>query len=453
MPHSKRPFQILVVEDGDREREALVRMLNMEGFAVKAARSADEAIKFVADPIDLVISDLRMGKLSGLDLLANWRTQRPTTPFILLTAFGEVRSAVTAMKLGAKDFLAKPVDPLQLLAVVRSSLDEVASRKFADSLARNDDEIWEGIVGNSHAIRDVRDQTLRAAASSSTVLICGESGTGKELVADALHKNSPRRDGPFVVVNIAALPDTLVESELFGHIKGAFTNASADRVGRFRAAHGGSLFIDEIGDFPLHLQAKLLRALEQQTISPVGSNDALAVDVRVIAATSRPLTKMIQSGEFREDLFYRLNVISIQLPPLRERRSDIRILTNYFLRQFAARTRQPLLQPNAELVQTLETLDWPGNVRQLKNCLERMCVMAKGEQLTVADLPLDLKPPASAEEDAQSASRLESIKRSAILEALRQFNGNRTHAAAFLGISVRTLQRKIREWRIADEPH
>jgi DNA-binding NtrC family response regulator len=247
---------------------------------------------------------------------------------------------------------------------------------------------------------------------------------------------------------MAAIPEALVESELFGHVKGAFTHAVTDRVGRFEAADGGTLFIDEIGDFPLAMQAKLLRVLETRTLSPVGSNRAVPVNVRVVAATSRPLLKMTQAGEFREDLYYRLNVIAVALPPLRERRPDIPLLVQHFLGEFAAAAGRKPPRVAPELLQQLEALDWPGTVRQLRNCLERMSVLSRGEVLTPADLPPDLREPAEVEVSAAGA-RLESVKRSTILKALDQFDGNRTRAAEFLGISVRTLQRKLRDWGMA----
>jgi DNA-binding NtrC family response regulator len=439
---------ILVVEDGPTEREALARVLRLEGYEVLTAANPAEALTFLDRPIDLVVSDLCMGKLSGIDLLQTWRAQRPQTPFLVLTAFGTVDTAVTAMKQGANDFLPKPVDPVKLLELIDQTLGGASDA--GDVLRRLNDGLGEDkkIVGASAALLRVCEQTLRAAGSSSTVLILGESGTGKELIAEAVHRNSPRRAQPFVVVNMAAIPEPLVESELFGHVKGAFTHAVASRVGRIEAAQGGTLFIDEIGDFPLHMQAKLLRVLESRRISPVGSNRDIPVDVRIVAATSRPLDKMILASEFREDLYYRLNVIAIQVPPLRQRRQDIRVLTQHFLAQLAraAGRAPPRLSP--ELLSQLEALDWPGNVRQLRNCLERMSVLAQGDLLTLADLPPDVVP-ADDSAEAVAGSRMESVKRSAILEAIDQFGGNRTRAAEFLGISVRTLQRKLRDWGLS----
>ncbi len=446
-------LRVLVVEDGISEREALARFLRAEQFDVRTARNPEEALNFINDRVDIVLSDLRMGKQSGIDLLQSWRARHPDTPFVILTAYGEVGSAVQAMKLGANDFLAKPIDPTQLLEAIRDLVSAKAeSEPDADAdidTNRANDVLFEGIVGRSKAMQMVFAQTLRAAKTSSTVLILGESGTGKELFAEAIHRHSARRDQPFVVVNMAAIPDTLVESELFGHVKGAFTGALADRIGRFEAANGGTLFIDEIGDFPLHLQAKLLRVLESRKVNAVGSSQDRSVDVRVVAATSRPLQQMRDQGKFREDLYYRLNVISLQLPPLRQRRQDIPLLVHYFLHEFSRQQAEAgtpcewTVHP--ELLRTLQSLDWRGNVRQLRNCLESMTAMASTPELTKSLLPQDLLGPTEPDE-AGTESRLDAVKRSAILSALEQFGGNRTRAAEFLGISVRTLQRKLREW-------
>ncbi|MDX1948596.1 MAG: sigma-54 dependent transcriptional regulator [Pirellulaceae bacterium] len=439
---------ILIAEDRDAEREALARVLRLEGFAVIAARNPAEAMQHATAGVDLVISDLRMGAQSGVDLLAWWRERWPGTPFLLLTAFGTVDTAVAAMKLGAADFLTKPVDPDQLLSLVNSLLGrgDSASQSAAVGNLLVDERGESRIVGSSQALVAVCEQARRAAQTQSTVLILGESGTGKELFSEAIHANSPRREGPFVTVNMAAIPETLVESELFGHVRGAFTSAVANRTGRFEAAHGGTLFIDEIGDFPLSLQAKLLRALENRTVTPVGGDREVACDVRVVAATSRPLSRMRQLGQFREDLYYRLNVISLQLPPLRERRQDVPLLARHFLAEFASRSGRKPLALSPDLARELERLPWPGNVRQLRNCLEQMHALVKGELLTLADLPADLRQDSGEEEAQVGSADLEAIKRTAILQALRQFDGNRTRAADFLGISVRTLQRKLRDW-------
>jgi DNA-binding NtrC family response regulator len=294
---------------------------------------------------------------------------------------------------------------------------------------------------------EVFSRVRRAAKAESTILILGESGTGKELIAEAIHENSRRKGGPFVAVNMAAVPPGLVESELFGHVKGAFTGATVARIGRFEAANGGTIFIDEIGDFALESQAKLLRVLETRTLSPVGGNDQVDVDVRVVAATSRDLEERVAEGAFREDLYYRLTVVTIPLPPLRERRDDIPLLVRHFLPQLCQENSRPTLVPDPELMRFLQTFDWPGNVRQLRNCLESMVVMARGTELTLSDLPVSLArvdQRAGIEVQIPADMTLDDLEMKAIEEALGRCDGNRTHAARSLGISVRTLQRKLK---------
>jgi two-component system, NtrC family, response regulator HydG len=435
--------RILIVEDDDSEREALARVLRLENYQVVAARSVAEGLELAAEGVDLVISDLCLRRESGLDLLRRWKPKHPHTPFLLVTAFGTIQTAVDAIKLGADDFLLKPVDPVQMLDLVQRLLQ----RRKPGAATGHDSASLAAIVGNSSAVSLIRQQIRRAAVTNSTVLISGESGTGKELVARAIHGSSPRANGPLTVINMAAMPDTLVESELFGHAKGAFTSAVQQRIGRFEQANHGTLFIDEIGDFPLHMQAKLLRVVEDGLVSPLGSEQELHVDVRLVAATSRPLAKLVRSGEFREDLFYRLNVIAIDLPPLRQRREDIAPLVQHFLQQIAGNLGAEVRAVSPDLLTRLEGLSWPGNVRQLRNCLERMCVMGSAAELTLADLPSEIS-----EADPVVAGDLATLERSAIVEALRRFDGNRTRAAEALGISVRTLQRRLRDWGDVEQP-
>ena len=447
---------ILVVEDGPAEREALVRVLRMEKYAVLSAENPQQAISHINEPVDLVVSDLRMGKNSGLDLLRYWKGQRPATPFIMVTAYGDVDSAVAAIKLGAKEYLTKPVDPDALLRLIGTCLQsrpaqtEALPRRAAAPSSTG----LPRVVGKSSAMIEVCDQTCRAAHTESTILILGESGTGKELIAEAIHENSLRQARPFVLVNMAAIPDTLVESELFGHVKGAFTSANADRIGRFETANGGTIFIDEIGDFPAPSQAKLLRVLENRTISRIGSSEDKAVNVRVVAATSRNLREMVARGEFREDLYYRLNVVVIQLPPLRERREDIPILAEFFLREQCRNNDIPELAIEPALLDFLENYDWPGNVRQLRNCLESMVVLAGGSTLTLDDLPISIRERTAATPGAKPAAdrTLDEMERTMILRTLKQFDENRTRAAEALGISVRTLQRRLKDWGMYEEP-
>src|SRR3954466_7614385 len=329
--------RVLVVEDHEVERRAVSQILKAEGFSVFGAENADKAIGYIEENIDVVLSDLQMGDVSGLDLLQLWKKRRPETQFILLTGHSSVNSAVEAIKSGAYDYVTKPVNPDELILLIKRAIEGMAKDKEIDNLRRRLDQRFglDQIVGQSKQMKDVFARIQRAAPVDSTVLVLGESGTGKELVAQALHHNSPRKKGPFVAVNCAAVPATLVESELFGHVRGAFTGATDKRMGRFEQADAGTLFIDEIGDFELGLQAKLLRVLESLTVTPVGGHEDRKVDVRVIAATSRDIRKMVHDVTFREDLYYRLNVVTIDLPPLRARPDDIPVLVEHFLKEIA----------------------------------------------------------------------------------------------------------------------
>lgn len=445
---------VLIVEDQASEREALGRMLRQEEYGVVLANNPEQALRHLDEPIDLVISDLRMGENGGIELLRYWKGSRPKTPFIMMTAHADVSTAVEAMKLGAEDYLTKPVNPDELLILLARCLEFHRKDETIRQLQERLDERlgFEKIIGASKEIVEVFDHARRAAQADCTVMVTGESGTGKELIAEALHQNSPRKNGPFVTVNMAAVPEHLVESELFGHVKGSFTSAIAARIGRFEAAHGGTLFIDEIGDFALASQSKLLRVLENHTFTPIGSNDDKQVDVRVVAATSRRLEEMVKNHEFREDLYYRLNVVTIHLPALRERQEDIPLLIAHFLRHFCEVHKKPDLEIDADLMRFLQNFAWPGNVRQLRNAMESMVVLNREQRLTLADLPATLHsdlgqhPP-----PVVSAGKLslKDLQRAVVEKSLAECNGNRTRAAQSLGISVRTLQRKLKAWGLA----
>lgn len=443
--------RILVVEDQPREAAALVRLLRTEGYEAATAASAAEALRRVDEPIDLVLCDVRLGSDDGVELLERWKRRRPTTPFVMATAFGEVPSAVNAMKLGAVDYLTKPFDPQELLLLIRRTVDS-AEKTPEDKSGHQPPK--PRILAQSAIMLDLLDQVRRAAQAQSLVLVLGESGAGKELVAAAIHEQSGRRTGPYVAVNIAAVPENLVEAELFGHVQGAFTGAAQNRAGRFEAAEGGTLFIDEIGDCALPVQAKLLRVLETLTVTPVGGNRERRVDVRVVAATSRSLPEMVEKGEFREDLYYRLNVLTIQLPPLRERREDIPLLIEAFTQELSRKHQRSAPRFASDLMQFMLAHDWPGNVRELRNVIEHLLVMARGDEFTLGDLPAYLAPfcLAHPKHPAQiSTQNLQEMERAAVLSALARCSGVRSHAADLLGISVRTLQRKLKAWKI-DEP-
>ncbi|HEX4053049.1 MAG TPA: sigma-54 dependent transcriptional regulator [Tepidisphaeraceae bacterium] len=445
--------RILVVEDQEAERRALSTILKSEGLSVFGAENADKALGYVDENIDVVLSDLHMGDVSGLDLLNLWKKRNPDTQFILLTGHSSINTAVEAIKGGAFDYVTKPVNADELIVLIRRAIDSVSKDKEIDHLRRRLDQKFglDRIVGQSRQMKDVFDKIQRAAPVDSTVLILGESGTGKELVAQALHHNSPRKKGPFVAVNCAAVPATLVESELFGHVRGAFTGATDRRMGRFEQADGGTLFIDEIGDFELGLQSKLLRVLESLTVTPVGGHEDHKVNVRVLAATSRDIRKMVEEGTFREDLFYRLNVVSITLPPLRDRLDDISILVAHFLKEITEQKHTAVRRVSHEVMERLQSYRWPGNVRELRNTLESMLVLAEGEVMTERDLPERIAAgslPATSQKEIPIGLTIEELERLAIANALDRCAGNRTHAAGKLGISVRTLQRKLRQYEV-----
>ena len=440
-------LSILVVEDQVRERDAMVRLLRSEGYRAVGASNQREAIQAFESAVDLVVCDLRLGQENGLDVLRQWRIEKPTVPVLMVTAYGDIHSAVEAMKLGASDYLTKPLKPEELLVLL--------NRYLPMRLRGNDQTAIDigGIgkmIGQSDQMRDIFKQILRVASSDATVLITGESGTGKELVASAIHENSRRKNASFVAVNVSALPDALIESELFGYVRGAFTGAQENRDGRFRAANRGTLFMDEIGDLPLTLQPKLLRVLESYAFAPVGTNIETSVDIRLIAATSRNISEMIQRDHFRIDLYHRLNVLSIELPPLRERPEDIPILVEHFLEDCARRHLRPIPEVAPELLDYLGQYDWPGNVRQLRNAIENMVVMGEERTLTLRDLPkyLSGNPQTETSSSRRIPLNLQQLEKDAILSALKKSFGNRTHAAHTLGISVRTLQRKLKAWGV-----
>ncbi|HWE01887.1 MAG TPA: sigma-54 dependent transcriptional regulator [Tepidisphaeraceae bacterium] len=445
--------RVLVVEDHETERRAVSQILKSEGFTVFGAESADKALGYIEENIDVVLSDLHMGDVNGLQLLQLWKKRRPETQFILLTGHSSVDSAVEAIKGGAYDYLTKPINPDELVMLIRRAIETLQKDKEIDNLRRRLDQKFglDQIIGQSSKMKDVFAKIQRAAPVDATVLILGENGTGKELVAQALHHNSPRKKESFVAVNCAAVPATLVESELFGHVKGAFTGATDRRIGRFEQADSGTLFIDEIGDFELGLQAKLLRVLETLTFTPVGGHEDKKVDVRVVAATSRDVPKMVADGTFREDLYYRLNVVQIKLPPLRERTDDVPLLVDHFLRDLAERKRMAAHRVSPEVMRRFISYRWPGNVRELRNKLESMMIMAEGETLTEKDLPDEIlagSQVGATPEEIPSNLTMEQLEKLAITSALDQCAGNRTHAADRLGISVRTLQRKLRQYEL-----
>lgn len=435
--------KILVVEDQPREREAMCRLLRSEGFAVASAATKVEALAFIDESIHLVISDLRLGNDSGLHLLHEIRQQYANLPFLVVTAYGDIATAVQAIKYGAFDFLTKPLEPAKLLSMIRESVT-TSNRSVTETTQ------FAGMIGNSLAMKNVFSRIQRASEVDCNVLITGETGTGKELVAKALHDLGRRSIRPFVVTNISAIPVGLVEAELFGVAKGAYTDAFRDQEGVLSVAHTGTLFIDEVGELPLSVQPKLLRVLEGAAISPIGSRVQQNIDVRFVFATHRDLKKMVSHEQFRSDLWHRMSVLTIDLPPLRERREDLEILFDSFVDEFSQRHNCKRPGVSSELRQFVETYDWPGNIRQLRNAVESMIVMHSGSRLSTEDLSQFLRDESQNALPKKSAANLRDYERTAILDALRLHLGNRTAAAQQLGISVRTLQRKLKQWGLED---
>lgn len=445
-------YTLLVVDDDPAQRQFLRAVLERE-YRVTAASDGEEARQLLAKQgYDLILTDERMPRLSGLELLRWVRENAPETPVVLLTAYGSIEAAVEAMRLGAADYLTKPVEsPEELRLVIRRCLRQKTwAAEQAVTRAERELEFPADIVAESPGMRQALHLARQVAPETTTVLLTGESGTGKEVVARYIHRLSPRTDGPFVAVNCAALAETLLDSELFGHEKGAFTGAVQSRPGRFELAHGGTLFLDEVGEMSLALQAKLLRVLQERRFERVGGTRTLEVDVRLIAATNRDLRTAMEERTFREDLFYRLNVFPIHLPPLRERREDILPLAEHFFRTLNRRMNRPPRRFSDEARRRLLGSDWPGNVRELRNAVERALIVASSDQVTPEDLPLGTTPPAAPFFEP-GRTTLAQLERHAILETLRFFEGNRRKTAAALGISLRTLHYRLREYGLKED--
>ena len=440
-------FRILVVDDEPAQRELVSGFLKKQNFEVRAAGSGEMALDlFRQDSFDLILTDQKMSNMSGLDLLQAVRAINSETPVILITAFGSIEAAVSAIQGGATDYLTKPLNLVELLYRIRQVSDRyriiAENRELREALQSR--HRIEGIIGESGQMLDVISLVRRVAPSEATVLIRGETGTGKELIAKAIHFASPRASGPLVKVNCAALPETLLESELFGHEKGAFTGALTTRQGRFELADGGSLFLDEIGDLPLHLQAKLLRVLQEREYEKVGSSRPVHVNVRILAASHRPLEAFIKAGQLREDLYYRLNVVTIFLPPLRERRPDLALLIDHFLRLFAEKNGKTIRGLTHEAREALLRYDYPGNVRELENLIERAVVLTRDDVIRSDDLPLTGQDPEVEDgRETNLTAAAEGLERRMIRDALARSGGVKTHAAELLGISERALRYKL----------
>jgi DNA-binding NtrC family response regulator len=446
-----RDARVLVVDDEESQRTVLAGFLRKRGYDVVIAASADDALAAAAaHHVDVVVTDVRMPGLSGVDLLDELRRRNPEVPVVLITAFGTVATAVDAMKRGAADYLTKPIDLGELELVLGRTLErralESENRELRQALATR--HRLHGLETSNARMAEAINTAARAAASRATVLIRGESGTGKELLARAIHLASPRASRPFVGVNVAALPESLVESELFGHERGAFTGADREHRGRFEQADTGTLLLDEIGDLPRGTQVKLLRVLQEQRVSRLGGTRPIAVDVRVLAATNRDLEALVREGAFREDLYYRLNVVMVTLPPLRERREDVPMLVEHLLDRLASESPSGRKQISKEALDRLVQYDYPGNVRELENILHRAVVLARGALLTTADLPPSVaEPGANADETARTfIERVAAFERQLIADALERSGGVQTRAARLLGMSERHLRYKLQKY-------
>jgi len=444
--------KILVVDDDADMRGLLFDVLESDGYRVGTAESGEKALQALAEEqYDLVLTDLRMKGMLGTALLSEIKHRYPDTGVILMTAFGTVETAIEAMKGGAMDYLIKPVKTDDVLRTAGRAAREVQLRREVTHLRREvyKEYSFHQILGKSRPMQEVFELIRRVADSPSNLLITGESGTGKELVAKAIHYNSDRRDRPFVAVNSAAIPEQLLESELFGHMRGAFTDAKADRPGLFEEAQKGTLFLDEISELPLMLQAKLLRAIQEREIRRVGSTKSIPVDVRIIAATNLNLADEVKAKHFREDLYYRLNVIEIRLPPLRDRRDDIPLLVETFLHKCAKANRKPLQGISESSLALLIDYSWPGNVRELENIIERAVTLARGEKIMPEDLPATVQGSRGdrrvLDDAAERTLPLQEVEWEYIKKILEKTGGNKYQAAQALGIDRKTLYRKLAE--------
>jgi two-component system response regulator PilR (NtrC family) len=442
--------KILVVDDEPSMREMLGIMLRKEGFDVLLAESRAMAAAVLSrGPVDMVITDVKLPDGDGIEILRHVKAATAETVVIVMTAFGSTQTAVAALKLGAQDYLIKPFDIEELKIVVRSALHKqrLEEENLLLKAELRSGQALDRIVGASGSMKRVFDLIRSIAPTSSTVLVNGESGTGKELVAKAIHALSPRRDAAFVSVNCAALPENLLESELFGHMKGAFTDAHQTKKGLFETAHRGTLLLDEVGEMPVSMQVKLLRALQEKRVRRVGATEEVEVDVRVIAATNRPLEAMVRERRFREDLFYRLNVIPINVPPLRDRRDDIPLLAEHFLRAFAQEMGKGVTAFSAETMERLTSYSWPGNVRELENVVERAVAIESTDTVRLEQLPESMLSPLSVSADTPALGdgfsldqHLSTVEADLLRKALQQSAGDRTLAARLLGVTPRSLR-------------
>lgn len=453
----QKPHTILIVDDDTAHRTMLKTLIREWGYGIREADDGETAVAAVKEEaFDIILMDIKMVRMSGLEALPYIKAFNPAIPVIIMTAYSSVETAVEALKNGAWDYLIKPLDFEKLKLALRRALEhsgliEENKRLRASLLGQFDRG---RIIGQSPAIVRLTEVIAQVAPSEATVLISGESGTGKELVASAIHFNSPRKEGPLIKINCAAITDTLLESELFGHEKGAFTGADKRKEGKFVQANGGTLFLDEIGEMPLPMQAKLLRVLQEREITRVGGDSVIPVDVRVVAATNRDLATSVKNGEFREDLYYRLNVVDMNLPPLRDRRDDISLLASRFMTSFAEKNKKDIKGFTPRAMDTLIRYDWPGNVRELMNMIERAVVLSRAEWLEEQDFSIRLTPEQQqykvANEIEFPDEPLDEMEKRAIASMLDRTGGNKSEASRRLGITRKTLHKKLKEYGITD---
>jgi len=453
------PDRILIVDDDDALRESLEMILASEGYTVTTACSGDQALERTEEvPLDLVLCDVRMPGLDGFELLPQISRKLPGVPIVMMSAYGSEDLAIEAMKLGAYDYVAKPFQPSEIILTLRKARERERLRRANQQLQRDVERAVgdRPIVAASAVMIELLELVERTAAYKTTALLTGESGTGKEVLARAIHSQSPRRSEPFVAVNCGAIPEPLLESELFGHAKGAFTGANRARRGLFAEADGGTLFLDEIAELPQTLQVKLLRVLQEEEVQPVGESKPVEIDVRLIAATSRDLETMLDEGSFREDLFYRLNVMRLEIPALRERREDISLLCDHFLAHYRESLGKPVRSIADDALDRMIHYDWPGNVRELQNVIERAVILADAERVGLEHLPTNVVTARSSTGDpvdsrffAMKAARRR-FEIDLIRRALKETGGNRTHAAKLLEISHRALLYKLKDYGIRD---
>ncbi|MFZ2147254.1 MAG: sigma-54 dependent transcriptional regulator [Sedimentisphaerales bacterium] len=441
---------ILVIDDEESMRAGCIQTLTENGYRVQAVENGRMGLERIAkESFDVILLDLKMPGIQGTEVLKKLKENDPNLVVIIITAYGTIDSAVEAMKRGAYDFLTKPFTPETLNSIVKRAVDSRlrALEEACVSLVLDKETISKTIIGQSDAIAKLSMLIKKVAATDSTVLITGETGVGKELVAQSIHRLSGRADKPFVTVDCGVLVESLFESEMFGHTRGSFTGAIETTQGKFELANGGTVFLDEVANISINMQARLLRVIEEREISKVGGLEKINVDVRIIAATNKSLLKEIYEGRFREDLFYRLNVVPINIPPLRERRQDIGVLAKYFLKRFRRQKKKAVTSISAEAMRSLEMYDWPGNVRELRNTIERAIVTCEGKVIELDDLSFN-ESTIQGNISSSGTSYLEDMEREKISKVLRQFDGHKTKAAEYLGINRKTLREKIRKYKI-----